>query len=305
MATDRPDVAVSLVNTDNRELLECCLRSIPLACSGLSWQATVVDNASADGSREMIRELFTWARLVENDRRLGFSANHNQVIEPVLWEESARYVLILNEDTELDPQTVTKLVEFADARPWIGAVGPAIYGNDGEIQPSYFGFPTMPGTLRAMLRPGATPRRPKGQGWLNGSCILARVDALREVGTLDERFFIFYEDTDLCRRLWDGGWEVALHDEARILHHGHQTVSQPVLGSVMEKQMLRSRYLYLEKHHGPRTAQVATRANQVALMLRAAKAWGEGPRAAGDERRKAQLLAALARYEPRNKLGHE
>ena len=143
MVDERVDVAVSLVNTDNRELLERCLRSIPLACSGLSWRATVVDNASGDGSAEMVAELFTWAELLRNDRRLGFSANHNQVIEPALDAETARYVLILNEDTELDPHAVTTLVEVADSRPRLGAVGPTIYGSDGRTQPSYDRFPTL------------------------------------------------------------------------------------------------------------------------------------------------------------------
>jgi N-acetylglucosaminyl-diphospho-decaprenol L-rhamnosyltransferase len=298
------DVEISLVSTDNRELLEACMRSLPAACGGLAWHVTVVDNASTDGTADMVKEQFPDAALIRNDRRLGFSANHNKVIGPVVEDEAARYVVVLNEDTELRPGSMGRLVAYADAHPRAGVVGPAIYGSDGERQPSYFGFPRVGGQIRGALLPARLPRTPSGDGWLNGSCLLVRVAALREIGLLDDRFFIFFEDTDLGLRLRDAGWSSDVVEDARILHHGHMTVSQPALGSAMERQMLRSRYLYFEKHHGPARAWLVATGVRGAFWLRAAKAWVEEVFARGDSDRSAPQLARLAKYDPRVPAGH-
>jgi GT2 family glycosyltransferase len=298
------DVEISLVSTDNRELLEACMRSLPAACEGLAWHVTVVDNASTDGTAEMVKEQFPDAALIRNDRRLGFSANHNKAIGPVVEDDAARYVVVLNEDTELGPGSMGQLVAYADSHPRAGVVGPAIYGSDGERQPSYFGFPRVGGQIRGALLPARLPRTPSGDGWLNGSCLLVRVAALREIGLLDDRFFIFFEDTDLGLRLRDAGWSSDVVEDARILHHGHMTVSQPALGSAMERQMLRSRYLYFEKHHGRARAWLVAMGVRGAFWLRAAKAWAEEVFTAADSNRSAPQLARLAMYDPRAPAGH-
>src|ERR1700737_1865242 len=113
MAADVLEGEISLVNTNNRALLNACLASLPEACAGLNWHVTVVDNESLDGSAEMVATRFPTAQLIRNAKRLGFGANHNQVLVPAL-ESHVRHVLILNEDTELDPGSVRELVAFAD-----------------------------------------------------------------------------------------------------------------------------------------------------------------------------------------------
>ncbi|MEA2273881.1 MAG: N-acetylglucosaminyl-diphospho-decaprenol L-rhamnosyltransferase [Solirubrobacteraceae bacterium] len=295
---------ISLVSTDNRVLVEACLRSLPAACEGLAWRVTVVDNASTDDTAEMIERDFPQAQLLRNDRRLGFSANHNRVVQPVLDEDLARYVVILNEDTELDSGCVARLVAFADERPRVGVVGPEIYGTDGERQPSYFPFPSAWGQFIHTLLPGRMSRTRKTGGWLNGSCLLVRVAALREIGPLDERFFIFFEDTDLGYRMLEAGWDSIVAPGPRILHHGHMTVSQPALGSAMERQMLRSRYLYFEKHRGRRQAHLVANAVRFALFARAVKAWARREGTA-DGRRAARVLMGIAKYSPTETLEHE
>ena len=299
------DVEVSLVNTDNAELLRCCLASLPAAAGTITWHATVVDNASQDGSAEVVRREFPWARLLENGTRLGFSTNHNQVVDEVVSHGSARYVLVLNEDTELEPESLQELVAFADRRHRLGAAGPALVGADGRPQVSYFRFPGVGDQFWATLRPGGPVRQPESSGWLNGSCLLVRTDALREVGTLDERFFIFFEDTDLGLRLHHAGWQSALCRTARVVHHGHQTVSQTSVGSRMEQQVLRSRYLYFRKHHGRYRASLVAALVRVALGVRAAKAFAGSLGRDGGERRLARLLWNLARYDPGVPLAHE
>src|ERR1022692_1698354 len=184
------DVHISVVNTNNRDLLKRCLSSLPEACGQVAWRATVVDNASSDGGAQLVTEQFPWALLMRNSEREGFSANHNKVIVPVVRDRTARYVLILNEDTELAPRCVAKLVECADRDPRVGAVGPRIQGPHGEYEQSFFPFPSLASEVQATLLPGR--RRRSGSprtGWLNGSCILTSADAITEIGSLDERVF--------------------------------------------------------------------------------------------------------------------
>ena len=168
----------------------------------------------------------------------------------------ARYGVILNEDTELDPGAIADLVRFCDADPRVGAAGPTIVGTDGAIQESLFPLPTVAGELAACSGRRPRPRASDGQGWLNGSCVLVRFAALAEIGLLDDRFFIFFEDTDLGARLLDAGWSSAVSSTSRMLHYGHQVVSQPTYGSRMERQMIRSRYLYFRKHDRASRAEV-------------------------------------------------
>lgn len=305
MAADLIDVEISVVNTNNRALLKACLASLPEACAGLNWHVTVVDNQSRDGSADMVANEFPVARLIRNSKRLGFGANHNQVIVPAV-KSGVRHLLILNEDTELDPGSVPQLVAFADDHQRVGAVGPAIRGVDGRLQPSYLPFPTVLGQFFSCLRPGRSLRRPTRGGWLNGSCVLLRTEALRQVGTLDERFFIFFEDTDLGERLRKNGWESALCELATILHHGHMTVALASAGSVWEWQMLRSQYQYFCKHRGRLAGLLLSGLVRGALLIRATKAFVVSALSRDrSERETASLLIDLVKYDPRKLLPHE
>jgi GT2 family glycosyltransferase len=300
------DVQISIVNTDNRHLLSACLASLPAACDGLRWKAAVVENASRDGSAEMLATQFPEIQVLRNHKCIGFSANHNQVIDPVLKAGSARYVLLLNEDTELDPGSVSELVAFCDARARVGAAGPIIRDPQGRRQPTFSAFPTIWRELLWAMWPGRTPRAPRRKGWLNGACLLLRMQSLKDVGLLDERFFIFFEDTDLARRLWNAGWQSGICQRSTILHHGHQTVARPTLSSDMECQMLRSRYLYFRKHHGPMVAAAVSLLLRGWLLLRAINAVLHSYlRREASERTNAALLFRLASYHPAMSLPHE
>lgn len=300
------DVHVSLVNTNNRELLRRCLASLPEAAGrDVAWRATVVDNASSDGSAEMVRAEFPRAQLRVNAARLGFSANHNQVLGPVVAEDVARYVLVLNEDTELRPGSLAELVRFADERRDAGAVGPGLVAPDGRRQVSFFAFPSVRDQFGSTLVPGRAQRTVRGSGWLNGSCLLLRTEALREVGLLDERFFIFFEDTDMGLRLCRAGWSSELCETATVVHHEHQTVSRQPADSPMERQFLRSRYLYFRKHRGRLAAVWVAALVRAALTARAAKALLGSLAGNRAERVLARLLWRLARYDPNVPLAHE
>lgn len=299
------DVVVSLVNTNNRELTRACLSSLPAAAGSLSYEVWVVDNASTDGSVDMVEDLFPDAVLIRNPRRLGFSANHNQVIASVLSRRLAPYVLVLNEDTEFAPGALRELVDFADARPRAGIAGPAIVGTDGVRQQSAFRRPTVRDHVVRALVPSLGPGKPSRDYWLNGACLLIRTDAIRDVGLLDERFFIFFEDTDLGVRFARHGWASELCESASVLHHGHQTVAQPALGSAMEWQMLRSGYLYFEKHRGRAVAWSVMWLVRFGLLVRSVVAVLETIVRHADCRSDARLLFELALMDPRQKLPHE
>ena len=299
------DVQISLVNTNSRELVLQCLASLAAACEGISWRTLLVDNASTDGSAEIVRSEFPDIEVIQNAERMGFSANHNQVIRRAI-ATGARFVLVLNEDTVLDAGAIRELVKFSDADPRVGAAGPTIIGRDGEVQRSLLSYPTVGSEVAASFRPGKPRDETRSGGWLNGSCVLVRTDALREIGLLDERFFIFFEDTDLGLRLRESGWKSAVCPSARIVHYGHQVVSQPTYGDRMERQMVRSRYLYFEKHQGRVRAEICQALSRCAFCIRATKAATVGICVKdNDERKLATLLWRLAMYDPRESLAHE
>ena len=253
------DVEISVVNTSNGRLLERCLRSLDEAAAGVRSHTTVVDNASTDGSAEMVEARFPHVELLRNGVRRGFAANHNLVIDRVIASRSARYVLILNEDTELSPGSIAELVRCCDADTAVGAAGPALVEIDGRPQPSAFRFPRLtteivsaailPEALRSLLWRRVVEMRADGAepapvDWLLGAALLVRTEALAALGGgFDERFFIYAEDTDIALRLAGSGYASVLCPRAAVTHLGGSSTGSPfarTLGS--------SRWAYARKH---------------------------------------------------------
>lgn len=299
------DVEISIVDHENRDLVRSCLRSIPDACRSLAWRATVIDNLSRDGSLEMLAADFPEVRVVANRVRLGFGANHNNVVRRLVSDGSARYVLVLNDDTELGPESVTRMVGALDRRDDLGAVVPTVLDGKGRPSVTRLAYPTARSWLRTD-RFDINELPDHEHGWLQGSCLLLRIDALRDVGGFDERFFLFYEDVDLSRRLVRAGWGLGVCPEATIVHHGHATVLKPGIAEVTPKQGLRSRYLYFCKHLGPRRAALLSAVGRSVMLARAAKTsvvWARtGDPVARDRSRR---LLGLARLDPRKPLPQE
>ncbi|MGI8407675.1 MAG: glycosyltransferase family 2 protein [Actinomycetota bacterium] len=304
------DVEVSVVNHGDCELSRSCLSSLPVACEGLKWHATLVDNASDDGSAEILMAAFPELTVICNSKRHGFGENQNQVIGPAVESGNARYVLVLNNDTELGEGSVSELVKCADNDPKLGAVGPLTYNVDGSRQPSSFRFPTLAGALLSEVYPRAAPLgcefAEKGEVWLGGACLLLRSDALRDVALFDTRFFLFFEDVDLARRLRDRGWGSALCAESTIMHHNHKTVEREDLQFPMACQLRRSYYLYVRKYHGTVAAASLAMVGRAALRIRAGVDEITG-RLRHDEEaaERAAALRSLALYDPRRALPHE
>ncbi len=245
------DVTISIVSGGDADLLAACLASIPRAAREISVQIVVVDNR-AGGSQDPLTAAQGEVVWIRNTRMQGFGENHNRAL---LGEADGRYLFVLNDDTELDPGCLDRLVRFLDQNPTVGCVGPRLRYPDGRVQPSAFHFPTP-----ARVALGAVTLQRAGWvesggeairsvDWVNGAAMMIRASAFRELGGFDEDFYMYCEDVDLCRRLRDHGYQIAFFPPAGVTHHEYGSSS-----GVQERriyQHARSRGLYTRKYHGP------------------------------------------------------
>jgi N-acetylglucosaminyl-diphospho-decaprenol L-rhamnosyltransferase len=265
-ARSAPDVSVSIVNTSNRELLLACLDSL----SGEDVEVVVLDNASEDGSAGAVREAFPEVRLIAQDHRAGFGANHNTVIRAT----AGRYVLVLNEDTTSESWGFDRVTTYLDGHPRVAALGPKLVYPDGRRQDSAWRFPTPAVSALGLVTLGkvgvkqSRGEAPREVDWVMGAALLLRREALDEVGLFDEEFFLYSEEVDLQYRLRQAGWDVHYFPEVTVVHHESQ--SSAGIPERRINEMWRSRHRYWRKHHsraGARIAALATGAQYAARAL--------------------------------------
>ncbi|MDP9231431.1 MAG: glycosyltransferase family 2 protein [Actinomycetota bacterium] len=292
------DVSVSIVNTNNRELLLACLESLrPSIGLDGGVEVVVLDNASEDGSAEAVRACFPEVRVIAQEFRAGFGANHNTVIRAT----ERRYVYLLNEDTTSDDWGFARLVAEMDAHPRVAALGPRLVYPDGRHQGSAWRFPTPTVSLLGLPTLGrvginqSTGTRLRSVDWVAGAALFLRREALDDVGLFDEGFFIYFEEVDLCLRVRQAGWDVGYFPGATVVHHESQfSVDIP---ERRINEMWRGRRRYWQKHHSPAGARLAALATgaqylgaaavgvirrdgayQASMRLHARNAWrGGGP----------------------------
>jgi GT2 family glycosyltransferase len=251
------DVAVSIVNTNNRELLLDCVRSL-LDDPGrrCSVDIVVLDNASTDGSAEAVRERFPEVRVIEQPFRAGFGANHNTVTRAT----DSRYVYVLNEDTVTRPGTLDTLVDYLDAHPEAAAAGPRIIGPDGRQQGSAWRLMTIPVQLTWALTLGQRGAvvsygdEPRAAGAVSACALLVRREPWERAGLFDESYFIFSEEADTARRLQKAGGEMHYVPLVETVHYGQQSTSDVPDRQINEHW--RSLELYLERWHSPLESRV-------------------------------------------------
>ncbi|MFQ6057602.1 MAG: glycosyltransferase family 2 protein [Anaerolineae bacterium] len=256
------DLSIVVVSYNTRELLAACLESVfrSLAGSDLQARVFVVDNASSDGSAAMVRERFPQVQLIANRENLGFAAANNQA----LCRSQGRYALLLNPDTEVQGDALGDLVRFMDENPRVGVAGAKLLYPDGRVQHSAFGFPTLAQAFLDFfpLNHRLVNSRLNGRyplRWYDGApfpvdhplgaCLMARREAIAQVGLLDERFFIYCEEIDWCMRFKRAGWGVYCVPQAEVVHHVAQSTGQ--FRDQMFVQLWRSRFLLFQKHYGP------------------------------------------------------
>jgi GT2 family glycosyltransferase len=265
------DLAIIVVSTNEAHWLGPCLGSIARQAGDVSLDVVVADNESTDGTRELVEREFPWARVVTCPNR-GFAHANNRGLQTT----NARYALFLNPDTEVLAGTFAGLVRALDERPSVGLAGVRQVTPDGELFPTVRRFPNA---LRALGEALGSERLPLRLGWLgerelrldrydeeldcdwtSGSFMLARREALESAGYLDERFFIYSEEPDLCLRMKRAGWEIRHLPSMTILHHADKAGVKPR----MVAQDAFARLQYADKHF-PAAHRSAYRA---ALALR-------------------------------------
>jgi GT2 family glycosyltransferase len=229
------DISICILNRNQKVLLEKCLTSCiaELERSPLSAEIIVVDNASNDGSREIVAQLFPDIRLICNRENMGFSSANNKGIRA----SSGRYLLILNNDTILLPGCLNIMVTYMESNPDVGAVGPKLLNPDRSMQQGYNrSFPRLvepflllfglhrcwPGRAffdrLGKIDEGLIDPTPIEQ--IAACSLLLRRATLDSVGLFDESFHYWFEDVELCHRIIKQGWRVYYLPEARIIHHG-------------------------------------------------------------------------------------
>lgn len=262
----RTDLSVVVVSWNVRDLLRRCLLSIIASSQArLSAQVIVVDNGSTDGSAQMVRREFPDIHLIANTENRGFPAANNQGLAVA----RGRYILLLNPDTEVIGDALSEMVAFADAHSGVGVVGPQLVNADGSVQPSRRRFPTLATALfeSTWLQPYAPRRllaryyvldRPDDEiqevDWVTGAALMARREAVEEVGPLDEGFFMYSEELDWCRRFRETGWRVVYLPTARIVHCVGKSSEQVLPARHIHFQT--SKVRYFRKYYGPATAEV-------------------------------------------------
>jgi len=185
-------------------------------------RVVIVDNGSTDDSVSRLRDADAELEIVQNDKNRGFAVACNQGIRLAL-EAGADHVWLLNNDTQVAPAALTEMVATADANPRAAAVGAVLYRTEDPERTQAWGGGTMSlwtGWARHATGP-ADPLR-----YLTGACLLLRRDALEGTGLFDERFFFFWEDTDLCYRLRRDGWELAVAERARVGHDESSSIGR-------------------------------------------------------------------------------
>jgi N-acetylglucosaminyl-diphospho-decaprenol L-rhamnosyltransferase len=298
------DLSVIIVNWNVRELLRACLTSLRDS-PGCVWvgsldappsaddqgpeapvmaEVIVVDNASTDGSAEMVVADFPWVHLVASDTNRGFSGGNNQGLTLV----RGQHVFFLNPDTEVVGDALRTMMAYMTAHPEIGALGPELRYGDGQLQPSRRRFPTFGTALFESTplawrwpqnrwarryhmadQPLPGPDEPaQSVDWLVGAAIMTSRDVLDQVGGFDEGYFMYSEELDWCRRVAKAGWPIAFLPSARVIHYEGKSSEQVVTARHIRFQS--SKIRYFRKFHG----LLAAESLRVFLLAAFAVEWG-------------------------------
>ncbi len=254
------DLSIVIVSWNTKKYLEEVLTSLHGIDGNLSAEIIVVDNASTDGSPEMVRALFPDVVLIESGANLGFAGGNNIGIKAA----NGKYVCLINSDVNVPPDCLPKMHRFMEQNPTIGLLGPGMLYTDGNVHRSGMRFPTLWNLfLRALfldsifkgsrvfggyLMKDFQFDRTKDMEVLNGWFWMARREALTQAGLLDERFFMYAEDVDWCKQFHLAGWRVVFYPEAKALHYGGASAANAP--SRFNVEMQRANLKYWKKYHG-------------------------------------------------------
>ena len=232
---DPVDVSIVIVSFNTRDVTRRCLEHVRRHAAGVGHEVLVVDNASDDGSADMVATEFPEVRLIRQDRNRGFAGGNN----PAMGVARGRYILLLNSDAFLAEGVLEKTLRYMEDHPDIGVLGCKLTDPDGTMQPS---ARMLPGPLNKILHitglaarfPGSRffgrvdytwwdHSEPRSVGWVVGAYFLIRRDTVQDIGVLDERYFLYFEEIDYCLSARRAGWEVVFFPHAQVVHLGGQS----------------------------------------------------------------------------------
>ena len=311
------DLSIVIVNWNVKELLAACLASVyaSLEGTGLVYEVLVVDNASCDGSAEMVRERFPQVHLLANADNRGFAAANNQALA----ETSGRCVVLLNPDTILRGDALGTLLRFMDSTPSAGMAGPRLVYPDGRFQHSAFRFPSLAQAffdffplhhrlLESRLN-GRYPRSLYASGHPFaidhplGACMMVRRQVVEQVGDMDEQFFIYCEEVDWAMRIKRAGWDVYCVPVAEVVHYVGQSTRQ--FRDEMFVALWRSRFRLFAKHYGPSYNWAVRRIVRLGLWHEAEQARRQAQAGFLSPKELARRLAAYAQVREMTHTSHQ
>jgi hypothetical protein len=257
-----PDVSVIIVNWNTKGLLRDCIKSVYQQAGNIAYEVIVVDNASSDGSVEMVRREFPQVRLIAEKINHGYAGGMNRGMEVAC----GRYFLLLNSDIIICDRAIEKTVQYADKHPEAAIVGCQVRDSNAMVQKTFVRFPSL---LNLLLDTVGLSRlfsnnRFFGREWMvwcqrdterevdfiSGVFMLARRQAVEEVGLMDEAFFFFFEETDWCRRFSKAGWKMLFWPGAKVMHVHGGGQSRKMANFNMLIQYRRSKLIFFRKHYG-------------------------------------------------------
>ena len=280
------DLSVIVVSYNNAPEMAQCISSIQAACTTLQFEIFVVDNASQDHCAELVAQHFPEVTLIQSTVNLGFAAGNNLAFA----QARGRYLALVNPDARPATESLAKAVAWMSTHPQVGLAGGRLLSEDGQDQPSARGFPSLLNDFLALSglssrfprnrffgrcdRTWANPAQPAQVDWVPGAFTLIAHSALEQVGFFDERFFLYYEEVDLCQRMKQRGFEVWYQPEWRAVHIGGVSSARVAgahfnrHGSQLSLWRMRSTLLYYRKHHGWLTAKLDSLLEQTWHALR-------------------------------------
>lgn len=262
-------VSVVILNYRMKGLLKNCVKSIYSNTHDLDYEIIVVDNDSDDGAGEMVNKrfpkvytvkyrdnnhgaqsAFNGVKFIQNKENLGMGAGNNIGIK----QAKGKYVAVINPDTSFKENSLKRMYDFMEAHSEVGIVAPQLINPNGSIQHTRCRFPEflMPVYRRTLLKKiGLVDKKIKKYltldkdyskamktDWIFGAILFIRKDALDKVGLFDERFFLGFEDTDLCRRFWENGFEVWYYPKTQIVHYPHRFSRKKLLSKSVKEHNL-------------------------------------------------------------------
>jgi GT2 family glycosyltransferase len=255
------DVAIIIVNWNGKDLLRRCLDAVQQTVQQVSHVTYVVDNHSSDGSAEMVRAEYPWVKLIANTENLGFAKANNQAMRLSL--EESRYVLLLNSDAFVKANCIDYMVTFMDQHPEAGLGAPKLLYEDGRLQRSCYSFPTLWTEFTIALGADKFLSKVPFFGDYNlthwgydtvrevdvimGAFMLARREAVQQVGLMDEAFFMYSEEVDWCYRFQAAGWKTLFTPAVECIHLWGGSSRQVKVESLL--RLYKARVQFARKHY--------------------------------------------------------